>query len=59
MSGNLAQMIKDLLADPTNPEVVQSLCAPDITYVSLNFYNPDLKRIMQWAGHGAWPSSGH
>ena len=57
MSGNLTQMIEDLLADPTNPEVVRSLCDPDITYVSLNFDNPDLKRIMPWTGTAHGPQA--
>ena len=57
MSGKLTQMIEDLLADATNPEVVRSLCAPDMTYVSLNFDNPDLKRIMPWAGTAHGPQA--
>ena len=57
MSGILTQMIEDLLADPTNPEVVHSLCDPHITYVSLNFDNPDLKRIMPWAGTAYGPQA--
>jgi hypothetical protein len=27
-----------------------SYLAPDVTYVSLNYDNPDLKKIMPWAG---------
>ena len=29
---------------------MQSLCAPDVTYVSLNYSNPDLQKIMPWCG---------
>lgn len=57
MAGTLTQMIEDLLADPTNPELVHSLCDPEITYVSLNFDNPDLKRIMPWAGTAHGPQA--
>jgi uncharacterized protein len=35
-----------------DPTVVQELCAPDVTYVSLNHSNPDLHRIMPWCGTG-------
>ena len=34
-----------------------SLVTPDITYVSLNFDNPDLKKIMPWAGTSRGPES--
>ena len=44
------EMLRELLADPTNPEVVNRLVAPDVTYVSLNYDNPDLHKLMPWAG---------
>ena len=44
------EVVRAILADPTNPEVVKALVAPDATYVSLNFDNPELRRIMPWAG---------
>ena len=40
--------IRGLLNDPLNQELVQALVAPDATYVSLNFDNTDLKKIMPW-----------
>ena len=40
MAGTLTQMIEDLLAHPTDSEVVNTLCDPDVTYVSLNFDIP-------------------
>ena len=43
-------ILQALLQDPTNPEVVHRLVAPDVTYVSLNFDNPDLHKLMPWAG---------
>ena len=44
------EVVRALLADPTDPDVVRRLVAPDATYVSLNFDNPDLRRIMPWTG---------
>ena len=57
MQTPLVSMIEKLLADPTNPEVVKSLVAPDVTYVSLNFDNPELKRVMPWAGTAQGPQA--
>ena len=57
MAGSLTKMIEDLLADPTNPKVVNALVAPDIVYVSLNFDNPELKRIMPWTGTSHGPQA--
>ncbi len=52
-----AEVIRTILNDPTNPAVVHRLVAPDATYVSLNFDNPDLKRIMPWAGTRTGPEA--
>ena len=52
-----ADVVRALLADPTNPEVVERLVAGDATYVPLNFDNPELKRIMPWAGTGRGPQA--
>ena len=48
------EVVRALLAEPTNPQVVERLVAVDATYVSLNFDDPELKRIMPWTGtsHG-------
>ena len=45
-----AEVVRAILADPTNLASVQALVAPDATYVSLSYDNPDLKRLMPWAG---------
>ena len=50
-------MVRAILADPTDPEVVHRLMAPDATYVSLNYDNPELKRIMPWAGTQTGPDA--
>ena len=51
------EVVRALLADPTNPQVVERLVAADATYVSLNFDNPELKRIMPWAGTSRGPQA--
>jgi uncharacterized protein len=55
MAETPVDIVRRLLADPTNPEVVRELVAADSVYVSLNFDDPDLRRIMPWCGtgHGA------
>ncbi len=47
---NNVGIVRELLAGATDPEVVTRLVAPDATYVSLSYDNPDLKKIMPWAG---------
>ena len=49
------QIVQELLANLHHPEAVKRLCAPQVTYVSLNYDNPDLQKIMPWCGtsHGA------
>src|SRR4029077_9004535 len=44
------EIVQELLAGATKPEVVNRLVAPDATYVSLTYDNPDLKKLMPWAG---------
>jgi hypothetical protein len=50
-------VIEQFLANTTNPEVVNQLVAPDATYISLNYENKDLKRILPWAGTGSGPKA--
>jgi uncharacterized protein len=49
-----SQVISAILDNPKSIEDVRALCTPDVTYVSLNFENPQLKEIMPWCGttHG-------
>jgi uncharacterized protein len=49
---NSKDIVKDLLTNIRDPETVKRLCAPDVTYVSLNYDNPDLHKIMPWCGTG-------
>ena len=46
------ETVQALLSDIRNPSTVRNLCAHDVTYVSLNYSNPDLHRIMPWCGTG-------
>ena len=39
-----------ILDQPTDLERVRSLVTDDVTYVSLNYDNPDLHSIMPWCG---------
>ncbi len=51
------ERIQALLNDPLNVDLVNKLIAKDATYVSLNFDNPELKKIMPWAGTGKGPQA--
>jgi uncharacterized protein len=46
------EIVTTLLQGIRDPKVVKQLCAPDVTYVSLNYSNPDLHKIMPWCGTG-------
>jgi uncharacterized protein len=50
MSKTNIEIVQELLRGATDPEVVYALVAPDATYVSLTYNNPELKTIMPWAG---------
>ncbi|MCJ7641924.1 MAG: hypothetical protein MUO29_08535 [Desulfobacterales bacterium] len=44
------QIVQKLLEDPANPDHVNRYLADDFVYVSLNYKNEDLKKVMPWAG---------
>ena len=46
-----------ILKDPKNIDHVRSLVTPDVTYVSLNYDDPDLKRVMPWCGTSRGPEA--
>ena len=50
MPSSPKELLKAVLANPTDKELIASLVTPDATYVSLNFDDPELKRVMPWAG---------
>ena len=43
-------LIRRLLANTLDPEVLNDLVAPDATYISLTYENPQLTKILPWAG---------
>jgi uncharacterized protein len=51
------EILSAILKNPTDIEHVRSLVTTDVTYVSLNYSNPDLKRIMPWCGTSHGPES--
>lgn len=50
-------VLEAILADPTNPGNVRKHTTPDVTYVSLNFEDADLHRVMPWAGTQRGPDA--
>jgi uncharacterized protein len=44
------ELVQTLLANPTNLEHVRALTTNDVVYVSLNFNNPELHKVMPWTG---------
>ncbi|HSR92330.1 MAG TPA: nuclear transport factor 2 family protein [Gemmatimonadales bacterium] len=50
-------MLHELLENTSNLKVLQQLMTPDATYVSLNFDNPELKRVMPWTGTHKGPQA--
>jgi hypothetical protein len=45
-----SEILAAILDNPTDLEHVRSLVTDDVTYVSLNYDNPDLRSIMPWCG---------
>jgi len=52
-----AQLIQALLANPRDLANVKSVTTPDVTYVSLNEDNPELKRYLPWTGTNQGPEA--
>jgi ketosteroid isomerase-like protein len=50
MSANRIAAVQEFLQNTTSLKVLQQLTTPDVTYVSLNFDNSELKKIMPWTG---------
>ncbi|WP_321967814.1 nuclear transport factor 2 family protein [Burkholderia cepacia] len=57
MSSDPKSIVERFLANSTNIDVVKEVVSPDASYVSLNFENPELKKIMPWTGGGKGPES--
>ena len=58
MSSTPVEIVQELLKGATKPEVVNRLVSPNAVYMSLTYDNPDLKKLMPWAGtHEDGPAS--
>jgi hypothetical protein len=55
MPTNLTAVLQEILQNTTNLTVLKQHMTPDATYVSLNFDNPELKKIMPWTGTHTGP----
>ena len=51
------ELVQAFLSNPTNIEHVRGLTTEDVTYVSLNFDNPELRKVLPWAGTNQGPQS--
>ncbi len=57
MPSSNVDIVKAILDNPTDLASIKELVAPDATYVSLNYDNPELKRLMPWAGTQTGPEA--
>src|SRR6266571_2813898 len=57
MTTSPAQVLQALLANPRDLANVKSVTTPDVTYVSLNEDNPELKRFLPWTGTNQGPEA--
>jgi uncharacterized protein len=57
MSVSAIEVVNEWLQNLLDPEVVNSLVAPDATYVSLNTEDAELNKIMPWTGTSHGPQA--
>ena len=57
MAASPVDVVRAILDDPTDLASVTQLVAADATYVSLNYDNPELKKLMPWAGTQQGPEA--
>ena len=57
MNRTPTEIVAAILDNPKDAAHVRSLCAADVTYVSLNYDDPELKRIMPWCGTSYGPEA--
>jgi uncharacterized protein len=57
MPASPIDVVNEWLQNLLDPEVIDSVVAPDATYVSLNTENPELHKIMPWAGTSHGPQA--
>jgi ketosteroid isomerase-like protein len=51
------QAVQTLLSNPLDLANVKSVTTPDVTYVSLNEHNPELKAYLPWTGTNRGPEA--
>jgi ketosteroid isomerase-like protein len=57
MTASLTAVLQEILQNTTNVTVLRQHMTPDVTYVSLNFDNPELKKVEPWAGTHKGPEA--
>jgi ketosteroid isomerase-like protein len=57
MSVTAVDVVKEFLQAPADAKRVREVCAPDATYVSLNYSNPDPEKSMPWCGTSQGPEA--
>ena len=57
MTKTPVEVVQALLAGRKDITTVRSLCTPNVTYVSLNYSNPDLQKSMPWCGTYTGPEA--
>jgi uncharacterized protein len=57
MSASPIEIVSHWLQNLLDPDVVNSVVAPDAVYVSLNTENAELSKIMPWAGTSHGPQA--
>jgi uncharacterized protein len=57
MSADPIEVVGEWLQNLLDPDVVNRLVAPDATYISLNTDDPELQKIMPWAGTSHGPQA--
>jgi uncharacterized protein len=57
MSTSPASLVQTLLSNPVDLAHVSSVTTDDLIYVSLSENNPELKRVLPWAGTNNGPQS--
>ena len=57
MSASPIEIVGQWMQNLLDPEVINSVVASDATYVSLNTEDPELTRIMPWAGTSRGPQA--
>ncbi len=57
MTRNPVEVVQAVLANPTSIENIRELASEDVTYVSLNYDNAELQKILPWTGTSHGPEA--